>query len=54
MSVDLLRRLFDLVVIAGYFVTVLALGSWLMVAVPIVLAGVVIAAVVAWEGLGES
>ena len=51
---DLLRWLFDVVIIVGYFATALILGSWLMVAVPIVLVGVVIAAVVAWERLGES
>lgn len=51
---DLLRRLFDLVVIAGYFVTVLALGSWLMVAVPLVLAAIVIVATILWVRLDES
>ena len=51
---DLLRWLFDVVIIVGYFATALILGAWRMVAVPSVLVGVVIAAVVAWERLGES
>jgi hypothetical protein len=53
-SVSVLRWLFNLVTIAGYFAAALILGSWLMVAAPIVLAGVVIAAVVGWERLGKS
>lgn len=41
-SVDVLRWLFDLVIIVGYFATALILGSWLMVAAPFVLAAVVV------------
>lgn len=38
----MLRWLFDLVVIVGYFATALILGSWLMVAAPLVLAAIVV------------
>lgn len=41
-SVAVLRWLFDLVIIVGYFATALILGSWLMVAAPFVLAAVVV------------
>ena len=34
---SVLRWVFDLVVIVGYFATAFVLGSWLMVAAPLVL-----------------
>ena len=52
--VDLLRWLFDLVVIVGYFATALVLGSWLMAAAPFALAGIVIVATIVRVRLDES
>jgi hypothetical protein len=52
--VDLLRWLFDLVVIVGYFAAALILGSLLMVAAPFVLAGIVIVATIIRVRLEES
>ena len=53
-SVAVLRWLFDLVVIVGYFATALVLGSWLMVAAPLVLAAIVIVVTIVWVRLDES
>ena len=51
---DLLRWLFDLVVIAGYFATALVLGSWLVAAAPFALAGIVIVVTIVRVRLDES
>jgi hypothetical protein len=53
-SVAVLRWLFDLVIIVGYIAVSLVLGAWLMLAVPIVLAAVVIVVTIVWVRLGES
>jgi hypothetical protein len=52
--VAVLRWLFDLVVIVGYFATALVLGSWLMAALPLVLAGIAIVVTIVWARLNES
>jgi hypothetical protein len=49
--VDALRWLFNLVMIVGYFATALVLGSWLMVAAPLVLVALVIVVTVVWVRL---
>ena len=49
-----LRWLFELVIIAAYFATALVLGSWVMVAAPFVLAGIVIVVTIIWVRLDES
>jgi hypothetical protein len=53
-SVAVLRWLFDLVIIVGYFATALVLGSWLMVAAPFVLAGIAIVITIVRVRLGGS
>lgn len=50
---DVLRWVFDLVVIVGYFATALFLGSWLMVAAPFVLAAVVVVVTIVRVRLDE-
>jgi hypothetical protein len=52
--VTVLRWLFDLVIIVGYFATALILGSWLMAAAPFALAGIVIVVTIVWVRLDES
>ena len=52
-NVTVLRWLFDLVVIVGYFATALVLGSWLIVAVPVILAAIVIAVTIVRVRLDE-
>jgi hypothetical protein len=52
--VDLLRWPFDVVIIVGYFATAIILGSWLMAAAPVVLAGIVIAVTIVRVRLDES
>jgi hypothetical protein len=49
-----LRFVFDLVIIVGYFATAFFLGSLLMAAAPFVLAGIVIVVTIVRVRLGES
>ena len=49
-----LRWLFDLVIIVGYFATAFVLGSWLMAVAPFVLALLVVTAALIRGRLDES
>ena len=48
-----IRWLFDLVIIVGYFATALILGSWIMVAAPFVFATVVVVVTIVRVRLDE-
>lgn len=52
-GVGVLRWLFDLVIIIGYFVIAFVVGSWLMVAAPFVATFVVILVTVVRVRLGD-
>ena len=51
--VAVIRWLFDLVIIVGYFATALILGSWIMVAAPFVFATVVVVVTIVRVRLDE-